>query len=288
MRRRWWPPAIGLAYIALIAQLGGLGGQHIMMGMLGFLDAYNEKTRLFLKTFLAFMVTGILYDSLRYLLPWGIEGHIHVTGPYLFDRTLFNIGGLTPNEFFAIHHWTFADVITGFSYLAYVAEYLGLGMVLFFTGHIERAALFSLGFLCVNLLGFATYFIYPAAPPWYVTAHGLGPAQTNVAPDAAGAVRFDEILGTHLFQDAYSHSVEVFGAIPSLHVAYPLMAAILAFRLKELRWARWPTAIYAPVMCFSAVYLQHHYILDVLVGLTFATIVALSLLAWDRRRAAAV
>ncbi len=76
--------------------------------------------------------------------------------------------------------------------------------------------------------------------------------------------------------------------IPSLHVAYPLMAAILAFRLKELRWARWPTAIYAPVMCFSAVYLQHHYILDVLVGLTFATIVALSLLAWDRRRAAAV
>ncbi len=41
-------------------------------------------------------------------------------------------------------------------------------------------------------------------------------------------------------------------------------------------------------MCFSAIYLQHHYVLDVLVGLTFAAIVTFALLAWDRRRAAAV
>jgi len=287
MRRRWWPPAIGLAYIALIASLGGLGGQHIMMGMLGFLDAYNEKTRLFLKTFLAFMVTGIIYDSLRYWLDLTTAGRVHVAGPYLFDRAWFGIGGLTMNEFFALHHWAVADVIAGIAYLVYVAEYLGLGMVLFFTGHVERAATFSLGFLAVNLLGFLTYFGYPAAPPWYVAAHGMGPAQMNVAPSAAGATRFDQLLGTHVFEDAYSHSIEVFGAIPSLHVAYPLMAAIFAWRMKELRWARWPATVYAPLMCFSAVYLQHHYVIDVIVGLTYASIVALGLLAWDRRRAAA-
>ena len=288
MRRRWWPPAIGLAYIALIASLGGLGGQHVMMGMLGLLDAYNEKTRLFLKTFLAFMLTGIIYDSLRYTLDWGTAGRIHVAGPYLLDRAWFGIGGQTLNEFFAVHHWAIADLISGFAYLAYVAEYLGLGMVLFFTGHIQKAMLFSVGFLAVNLLGFITYFVYPAAPPWYVTAHGLGPAQMNVAPSEGAAHRFDQLLGTHLFENAYSHSVEVFGAIPSLHVAYPLMAAILAFRIRELRWARWPAAVYAPVMCFSAVYLQHHYVIDVVVGLSFGLITVLALLAWDHRRAATV
>src|SRR5215471_9069706 len=71
MRRRLWPPALGLAYIATIGMLGGLHAGHVLIGMLGFLDAYNEKTRLFLRTFLPFIVTGVLYDSLRYYLPRG-------------------------------------------------------------------------------------------------------------------------------------------------------------------------------------------------------------------------
>jgi len=288
MRRRWWPPAIGLAYIAVIYVLGGLHGGHVLIGLLGLLDAYNENTRLFLRTFLPCIVTGAIYDSLRYTLAQGTAGRIHVAGPYLLDRAWFGLGGHTLNEVFQVHHGAIADLAAGFAYLIYVAEYLALAMLEFFTGRVTRALTFARSFFAVSVLGFVTYFVYPAAPPWYVAAHGFGPAQMQIAPSSGAASRFDALLGTHLFQNVYSQSVEVFGAIPSLHVAYPLMAAVLAFRTAELRWARWPAAAYVVLMCFSAVYLQHHYVIDVLIGLAYAAIVVNAMLAWERRRAVSV
>lgn len=286
MRRRLWPPALGLLYIAVIGVLGGLHGGHVLIGLLGFLDAYNEKTRLFLRTFLPCIVTGAIYDSLRYTLVPGTAGRIHVAGPYLLERAWFGIGGRTLNEVFEVHHWAIADVAAGLAYLFYVAEFLGLAMLVFFTGNVARALTFARCFFAVSMMGFITYFIYPAAPPWYVAARGLGPAQMNIEPSPGAAHRFDALLGTHIFTNVYSQSVEVFGAIPSLHVAYPLMAAVLAFQTRELRWARWPAAFFAVLICFSAVYLQHHYVIDVLIGLGYAAIVVAAVPAWERRHAA--
>jgi membrane-associated phospholipid phosphatase len=283
MPRRLWPPAIGLGYIAAIAALGGLKLEHVLLGSLGLLDAYNPRTRLFLRTFLPFIATGAIYDSLRYYLAAGTADRIHVAGPYVLDRAWFGIAGHTLNEVFDIHHWPIADLVAGFAYLIYVIEYLALATIAFFSGAVVRALSFARGFLLVNVMGFITYFIYPAAPPWYVAAHGLGPVSARVAPSPGAAARFDGLLGTHLFADVYSRSIEVFGAIPSLHVAYPLIAAILAFRTRELRWARWPAAVYAAVMSFSAVYLQHHYVIDVLLGLAYAVIAVAAVLAWERR-----
>jgi membrane-associated phospholipid phosphatase len=288
MPRRWWPPAIGLGYIALIGALGGLSGQHVVLGLLGLLDAYNEKTRLFLRTFLPFIVIGAIYDSLRYYLAGGIAGRVHVAGPYLLDRAWFGVGGRTLNEVFAVHHWPIVDLVTGAAYLLYVGAFLSLAMLEFLAGRAAHAAVLARCFFAVNVIGFVTYFLYPAAPPWYVAAHGLGPAQMSAAPSEAAAHRFDALLGTHMFENVYGHSVEVFGAIPSLHVAYPVMAAVLAFWIRELRWARWPAVIYAAIMCFGAVYLQHHYVIDVLIGLAYAAVVVVTIQAWGRRRAASM
>lgn len=288
MQRQLWPPAIGVAYIAAIAALGGLHGGNVLIGSLGLLDAYNEKTRLFLRTFLPFIATGALYDSMRFYLAPGIAGRIHVAGPYALDRAWFGIGAHTLNEVFDAHHWAIADLAAGFAYLIYVAEYLALAILVFAAGRVTRARTFARCFLAVNVLGFVTYFVYPAAPPWYVAAHGMGPAQLQIAASPGAAARFDALLGTHLFADMYSQSVEVFGAIPSLHAAYPLIAAILAFQTRELRWARGPASVYAALMCFSAVYLQHHYVIDVLLGLAYAAIVVIVVPAWERGSAAPV
>src|SRR5262245_54195741 len=92
MRRRLWPPALGLLYILVIALLGGLHAGHVLIGLLGFLDAYNEKTRLYLRTFLPCIVTGAIYDSLRYTLVAGTAGRVHVAAPYLVDREWFGVG----------------------------------------------------------------------------------------------------------------------------------------------------------------------------------------------------
>ena len=287
MPRRLWPLALGVLYMGIVAALGGFRGDHVVLGLLPLLDAYNERTRLFFKVFLPFMLTGVIFDAMRYFYWQGIDGRVHVAEPYLLERAWFGVGGRTLNEIFLEHRWPILDLATGFAYLVYVAEFLLMAAYLFLRGRVDRASTFAWSFLLVNVMGFATYFVYPAAPPWYVTQYGLGPARMDVGPHAAAAQRFDALLGTHLFDGMYGRGVDVFGAIPSLHVAYPLMAVILAFRIRELRWARWPVVAFFLLMCLSAVYLQHHYVIDVLLGMVYALGALALVTLWERRRSRA-
>jgi inositol phosphorylceramide synthase catalytic subunit len=279
MKRRLWPPALGFAYIGVVAALGGLRADHVLIGLLGLLDLYNERTRLFLRQFLPFIATGVIFDSMRYFYWPAIEGRVHVAGPYLFERRWFGIGGLTPNEWFDAHRTPVLDLACGFAYLVYVGEYLAIAFLLFFRGRLDSLRTFALCFLLVNLLGFATYYVYPVAPPWYVAQYGLGPARMDIHPAAAATSRFDLLLGTHFFAEMYGRGVDVYGAFPSLHVAYPLIAVWVAFHLRELRWLRAPAVLFFLLMCLSAVYLQHHYVIDVLLGIVYA-VVTVALLSW--------
>jgi inositol phosphorylceramide synthase catalytic subunit len=279
MHRRIWPIATGLVYIAVIALLGGLRSDHILIGCLGFLDAYNEKSRSFLKYFFPFILTGIAYDSMRYFYWDGVKDHVHVSGPYLRDKHYFGINAvsasgaperLTVNEYFDRHNGPILDFFCGFAYLFFVCEYLLTAFALFFTEKRKMLRIFGWCFFIVNVVGFITYFIYPAAPPWYVSAYGLGPAQLHIAPAAAAAHRFDLLFGTHFFDAMYGRGIDVYGAYPSLHVAYPFLVGWVALKLKKGRI--FAVGFYF-LMCFSAVYLQHHYVVDILLGTAFAFVV---------------
>jgi inositol phosphorylceramide synthase catalytic subunit len=286
MPRRWWPPALGLVYIAAIGMLGGLRGDHVLVGLLGLLDLYNKKTRALLAVFFPFMLTGIVYDSMRYYYWQGIEGHVHVAAPYLLERDWFGVGGRTLNEVFAAQPSVALDLACGFAYLTYVGELLAAAFLLFLRRRFQRAGALAWSFLLVNLMGFATYFVYPSAPPWYVAEYGLGPARLHIPPAAAAAHRFDVLLGTHFFDAMYGRGVDVFGALPSLHVAYPFLVAFFAFRTPELKWARWPAVGFFALMCLGAVYLQHHYVIDEILGVTYAVITLALVTVWERWRAA--
>ena len=194
MKRRAWPVAAGLLYIAAVAALGGLRADHVIIGLLGFLDLYNEKTRSFLALFFPFILTGVIYDSMRYYYWPAIQGRVHVREPYRLELSWFGIDGRTPNEWMDAHRSVLLDLACGFAYLVYVGEYLAIGFLLFFRRRFDVLRIFAFSFLLVNLLGFATYFIYPAAPPWYVSAFGLGPARMDVHSAAAAASRFDALL----------------------------------------------------------------------------------------------
>jgi membrane-associated phospholipid phosphatase len=286
LRRRLGPPALGLLYIVAIGALGGLRPFHLFLGLLGLLDLYNERTRLFLKTFFPLVLVGVAFDSMRYYYWPGIEGRVHVLEPYQFERAWFGIGGRTLNEIFLEHHWPALDLATGFAYFAFAAEYVLLAMLLFFRGRVDAAGTMAWCFLLVNVMGFATYFVYPAAPPWWVTSYGLGAMPVPIDPAPAAAVRFDALLGIHLFQNVYSSGIDVFGAYPSLHVSYPFLALVFAFRYRELRWARIPAALFFVLVCLSAVYLQHHYVTDVVLGIAYAAVALGVVLLLERRSAA--
>src|SRR6202007_1593795 len=94
---------------------------------------------------------------------------VHIESLYHAEKELFGIHSastvLTPNEYWFIHRQTFLDILAGFFYLCWVPVPLAFAGYLFFK---DRTAFlhFALTFLLVNLIGFALYYIYPAAPPW--------------------------------------------------------------------------------------------------------------------------
>jgi len=313
--RGWWGnltvwrrclPAVGVAsYLAVIGAIGGLRGDHFtIVGILLALTYAGPAFEGILRFALPLFFTAIIYDSQRFYSDY-IRGPIHVREPYLFEKYFFGIhtadGVLTPNEWFqARTHWLL-DLVTGFYYLCFIGIFVGMAAYFQFWLPRRRArgavgaahALPSAewvrahapavmwGFFWLNILGYTTYYWYAAAPPWYVALHGLGPAKLDALPNAAGCLRFDALLGTNFFTEMYGRSADVFGAIPSLHIAYPLLAVVYAWKFRSLR--AFAVSFFA-IMCFSAVYLNHHYILDLVWGAAYALIVAGLTDAWYARK----
>ncbi|OFX19000.1 MAG: hypothetical protein A2V77_12570 [Anaeromyxobacter sp. RBG_16_69_14] len=194
---------------------------------------------------------------------------------------------LTPNEYFARHHWAAVDFVTGFAYIIFIYWPIGLAayLALFRRDEAGRRLLARFGwtFLIMNVVGFATYYVYPAAPPWYAADYGFGPADMSARSSAAGAARWDALTGIPYFAGFYGRSADVFGAIPSLHPTYPLLAFLYGRELSK-RWLDAASFGLFALVSFAAIYLNHHYILDVLLGVLY-TMVAWGIdVALERRR----
>ena len=284
--RKFAPTAVVVLYWATLYLLGGLTSDHFLVaGVIVVLSLAGPTAAQVLKFLLPFLLTAIFYDSMRYYSSY-IRGEIHVALPYDFDKRFFGIetaeGRLTPNEWWQKHTYAWLDLITGFFYLFFISIYIGISVYhsillpRISKDPIQRLKASRIGpyvtwaFFWLNMLGYSTYYWFPAAPPWYVADHGLGPAKLDTAASAAGAARFDLLLGTHFFTGMYGRAADVFGAIPSLHVAYPLLSVLFAFHLRSLRVF---AICFYFIMCFSAVYLNHHYILDILWGSTYAVFI---------------
>jgi membrane-associated phospholipid phosphatase len=209
-----------------------------------------------------------VYDSMRWYEDYIRSPVIHLHEPYDFDLRFFGIGGLTPNEWLQRHTSAALDFLCGLAYTPFffIGESVILSLYLGLGGNLKVGERFTWAFVIANFIGFSCYYIYPAAPPWYVADHGFLVDMT-VRASPAGTVRFDELIGFPLMQGFYGKSADVFGAIPSLHVVYPFLAMVYGWRLRRFR----AFAVgYFLLVCFSAVYLNHHYLLDLFVGFGIA------------------
>ena len=261
---------------------------HLIVGLLVLWLSYGGDVaeRLF-RFLLPLILTGIVYDLQRYY-PTSLRGRIHVAAPYQLEKKLFGIqtaaGIVTPNEWWQLHLHPSLDLVTGFCYLVFIPQFvLTAAYFTFVVGRrgSERRSADSArraaprvmwALLWLNVLGYVTHNIYPSAPPWYAARFGLGAVHPNVPADPAGTIRFDHMLGTHYFSSFYGRSVDAFGAVPSLHVAFSALALYYAVRFGA---ARTVSALFLLVMCFSAIYLDHHYVIDLVSGMAYALIVGL-------------
>lgn len=222
---------------------------------------------------LPFIIFGISYDWMNIVHNYDVNP-VDIRGLYEAEKSLFGITAatgevLTPNEFFARHTSTLMDILGGFFYLCWVPVPIFFGLYLYFGRQVKIYLHFAIVFLLVNLIGFAGYYIHPAAPPWYVALYGFDFIE-GTPGSVAGLGHFDEITGLGIFNGLYGRNSNVFAAVPSLHSAYTLVAFIYSMRAKCPAWIRVALAVITLGIWFTAVYTSHHYIIDVLLGITTA------------------
>jgi inositol phosphorylceramide synthase catalytic subunit len=260
-----------LLYFAWFIGLVGLRTEHIVMYALLILSYFGTKTsRQFILAFAAFVIYWVLYDSMR-IWPNYKVNPIHIVEPYLLEKQLFGITSgsilLTLNEYFALHHHSFIDVLAGIFYLCWVPVPLAFAMYLYFTD-LPTSFKFSYCFLFINIIGFVLYYIYPAAPPWYVAQYGFEP-HYHVGGGVGGLKYFDSITGTSIFETMYKKNANVFAAMPSMHSTYPIIVLYYGLK-KRLGSINIIFAILSLGIWFTAVYSGHHYVIDVLAGISIA------------------
>lgn len=234
-----------------------------------------QSSRKLVVALLPFFIFGISYDWMN-LLPNYEVNPVDVEGLYTTEKRLFGITVaegtvLTPNEYFALHHCSAMDFMSGIFYLCWVPLPIIFGIWLYFKGERRAYLHFAIVFLLVNLIGFAFYYIHPAAPPWYVAMHGME-AIPGTPGEVAGLGRFDEMTGLNIFHLLYSRNANVFAALPSLHSAYTLVALIYAIRFKAPRLWIILLAVVTLGIWLTAVYSSHHYIIDVMCGIICALV----------------
>ncbi len=259
-----WAPVLAVVHLAIVVATGHVRTEHVAVDLLVIaLAIAGRHSRAFLTAAMPLWMTGVLYADLQpLLLPF--RGAIHTGALWALDASLFPApGGKTWPGWFAENHHPFLDLVCGAAYLLYLFQFFGV-VIYLFVRKAELGRAMAWCFLGVNLLGIVIYVLVPAAPPWYVLAYGHGPADLAALPSAAGAARFDELLGIAYFSNFYARNPNVFGAMPSLHVAYPTIAALFL-------WDRGPAlrafgVAFAGLVAFSAIYLVHHYVLDVVAG----------------------
>ena len=256
-------------WLAVTSLFIGFRPEHILMALLiCCLFFLTKPTRKFLIAILPFIAFGVSYDWMN-LLPNYMVNPVDTAGIYGMEKDLFGINHgesiVTPNEFFALHTHPVLDFLSGFFYLCWVPVPLLFGFYLYFSGKTKLYLHFALVFLFVNLLGFACYYLHPAAPPWYVALHGFE-AVPGTPGNVAGLGAFDEMTGLGIFDALYARNANVFAALPSLHSAYPFIAMVYAFRKSvPVAW-KVVTVVVSVGIWFGAVYSSHHYIIDVTCG----------------------
>jgi hypothetical protein len=268
---RWLVPALSLAYLLFSYLLIGFRSEQlVLVGLCNACYFLSETTRRFITGFSIFVVFWILYDYMRAFPNYAYRA-VDVSQLYFTEKSLFGIAQqgqlLTPNEFWLRHHQPFLDVLCGIFYLCWVPIPLAFAGYLFFQNRRLFFA-FALTFLLVNILGFIVYYLHPAAPPWYVQEHGLA-FQPLTMGSTAGLARFDSFFGVSIFKGIYAKNANVFAAMPSLHSAYPVVVLFYAIKNRMGLF----NVLFFTIMLgiwFAAVYTSHHYVLDVLAGISIA------------------
>ena len=271
-----------LIYFVLINQFIHIRPDHIFLALiiLALILGKNRAKR-FLVDWSPFIVFWVLYDMMRGVAD-SIRGVIHIVEPYTWEMNCFGwmCGGKIPafwcQEWQQVIEGTFykpiIDIMSANFYTAHFAIPLLLGWILWHTTDDRRMFYrFVYTLLVLDLLALITFMLYPAAPPWYVMGYGFeqpDPTSSFWGISAGSLINVDKLLGMNFFTTVWDNfNANHFAAVPSLHGAYPVVISVFVY-IKFKKFIGW-LLFYIFGTWFAAVYLNQHYIVDLLIGAVY-------------------
>lgn len=278
-------PLLPLTYaLGLHATGKGTRPEHWWVGGIIAVIAFaGRRGAMFIREAYPYVAVGIGYDLVRYLrAAWVRAEHVLGCGIRDVELSFFAVApDVTLPDFFATHHAPAWDVFCAVPYFGFLYVALAHALYLYCRDR-TRMRQFLWALALANYASFALWLVLPTAPPWYIQTHGCAVDLTTKS-SAAGLLRVDAALGVGYFREFYSRAASVFGAMPSMHCAYPMLGLLTAW--PSVTWKTRPLHLfYVLWMAAAAVYLDHHWVLDVLGGWTVA-FVAVVVARWALNRA---
>lgn len=233
----------------------------------------------------------VTYDLLRGLSDNG-NRTAHSAPHFNFDRWIG--GGITPTE--RLQEWFHVDgIVRWYDYAGwgvYTSHFLmpwAVALALWAVAS-PRFRPYLYGLALLSWMALATYYLYPAKPPWMIGQEGMHSEVSRIVHSVWKEVGIEK--ATRVFEpvdprvaggkSAYSNPV---AALPSLHAAFPMFIAIMLWSRR--RWANVLLALYPIAMGLTLVYAGEHYIFDVVMGWLYAGIAAWIVIAafarWGHR-----
>jgi hypothetical protein len=242
----------------------------IVLGLLAFsVTDIRRWARGVLVEWLPFALILWAYDLLRGLAD-DLWSSAHVLPQLRADEIL--AGGTAPTVWLQEHLWQGPGALQWYDYATWVvyvsyflSTYIVAAALWFFAPALFRRYVAVVAALA--MMGFATYALFPAAPPWMASQSGHLEPTTRIV----GYV-WSEIPIAHfnsLFERGSQYANPV-AAVPSLHAAYTLL--IVLFLWRSTRWGRGLLALYPVAMAFALVYTAEHYVVDVLLGWAYTVV----------------
>jgi membrane-associated phospholipid phosphatase len=272
---RWLAPAVYVAALTIAIWRDGIPAARerlllwIVLGLLAFsITNVRGWGRSVVLEWLPFALILWAYDILR----GQADGLLFdpYTRPQLDADRVLGLG-TAPTVFLQEHLWHGSLDLRWWDYGAwlvytsyFLATYLLAAALWFFARDRFRPYVATVTLLA--LMGFVTYALFPAVPPWLASVEGaLEPTTRSIGLISAHVPVIDF---STLFERGSEYANPV-AAVPSLHAAYALLIALYLWRLVP-RWARVPLAAYPIAMAAALVYSGEHYVSDCLLGWVYA------------------
>jgi hypothetical protein len=219
----------------------------------------------------ALVIVGLwkVYDLINNLAPLRQgRAFAHARALLGFERHLRLAPELFLNRWLDVHHMIGLVAVDYYDSLHFVITF-GIVAWLWWS-YPQRYRPFRNALVGINVLGFLVFWIYPLAPPRMLTSSGF----------------VDIALGNHSghwTSTLLSAHANDYAAMPSLHIAWALWAAIAVRSVSRRRGVRIVAAAYPVLTAVVVIATANHFLLDVIAGVC-TTVMAVAIVGRTGRQ----